>query len=361
LSRLLVDFGVCSLACTPPHVPMPGVLLPLVLLPLASAASADAAVQRRSRGRDLAKVSLAGAASCSLTHTMVVPLDVIKTRLQTQPELAGPRAACRAILAGAERPLRVRAFLHGSRATAAGYWLQGAFKFGGYELCKRAAFGTLRRDEEQGERRARAWRLPVMIGSAATAEVIATFFLCPLETAKLRMQTDAASRAAGLLGTLRHAVASEGVGSLLKGYVPIALRQVPYSSSKLVCFELCASALLGLLARLTTDDDAIVRLRPALVLAAGMGAGICAAIVSQPADVLLTRMYGVPQVTSTAISECVIVDGPIAQMRYLYSLGVRQAFAGLGPRLVMISSMTSVQFLVYDSLRRALGCEPQGH
>mmetsp|Transcript_62881 Transcript_62881/g.187102 ORF Transcript_62881/g.187102 Transcript_62881/m.187102 type:complete len:93 (+) Transcript_62881:480-758(+) len=92
-----------------------------------------------------------------------------------------------------------------------------------------------------------------------------------------------------------------------------------------------------------------------------MGAGICAAIVSQPADVLLTRMYGVPQVTSTAISECVIVDGPIAQMRYLYSLGVRQAFAGLGPRLVMISSMTSVQFLVYDSLRRALGCEPQGH
>eukprot|EP00966_Prymnesium_polylepis_P264885 6119344-Prymnesium_polylepis.1 len=53
---------------------MPGVLLPLVLLPLASAASADAAVQRRSRGRDLAKVSLAGAASCSLTHTMVVPL-----------------------------------------------------------------------------------------------------------------------------------------------------------------------------------------------------------------------------------------------------------------------------------------------
>ena len=69
------------------------------------------------------------------------------------------------------------------------------------------------------------------------------------------MQTDAFSRSAGLLGTLRHTVTDEGFGALFKGYVPIALRQVPYSSTKLVCFELCAAALLGSLARLTSDEE----------------------------------------------------------------------------------------------------------
>ena len=128
-----------------------------------------------------------------------------------------------------------------------------------------------------------------MMGSAAAAEMVATFFLCPLEVGacgarppaspcrtlstslspipqplhpyrraqvvKLRMQTDALSRSAGVVGTIRHTVAREGVSALWKGYVPIALRQVPYSSTKLVCFELCAAALLGGLARITSDEE----------------------------------------------------------------------------------------------------------
>ena len=37
------------------------------------------------------------------------------------------------------------------------------------------------------------------------------------------------------------------------------------------------------------------------------------------------------------------------------SLGVRGAYAGLGPRLVMTSAMTSVQFTIYEGVRRSLG------
>jgi hypothetical protein len=99
----------------------------------ASKAAVDAShcsEKRRREAAYLGKVSLAGAISCSVTHTLVVPLDVIKTKLQMNPQLAGPRQAIRTVIAGADPPFRARAFLHGSRATAAGYFLQGTFKFG---------------------------------------------------------------------------------------------------------------------------------------------------------------------------------------------------------------------------------------
>ena len=43
------------------------------------------------------------------------------------------------------------------------------------------------------------------------------------------------------------------------------------------------------------------------------------------------------------------------QAKYLYSLGLRGAYSGLGPRLVMTSAMTSIQFTIYEGVRSALG------
>ena len=89
-------------------------------------------------------------------------------------------------------------------------------------------------------------------------------------------------------------------------------------------------------------DEARARyLRTAAVLLAGLGAGAAAAVVSQPADVLLTRICGssaVPQLT-----ECLLDTSPAGMARFLWSLGPKECFAGLPPRLAMISAMTSVQ------------------
>ena len=71
---------------------------------------------------------------------------------------------------------------------------------------------------------------------------------------------------------------------------------------------------------------------------------------------LLTRLCGsaTAQVT-TNVAECVIADGVLEQLKYLMSLGLGGMYAGLGPRLVMTSAMTSVQFTIYESVRHALG------
>ena len=136
---------------------------------------------RRSRGqRDyFARIGLSGALACSITHSMVVPLDVIKTRIQTDETLRGFRHAAKTILREQKGPFRARVFLSGASATATGYYLQGGAKFGGYELLKYHIFDRIERIG--GCEAVRRWRLPVMMGAASVAEVFASVMLSPLE------------------------------------------------------------------------------------------------------------------------------------------------------------------------------------
>ena len=136
--------------------------------------------------------------------------------------------------------------------------------------------------------------------------------------------------------------------------------QVPYTACKLVSFELGIAALEQLVAahraRLRRAGlHAPPPPRTAIVLAAGLFAGAGAAVVSQPFDLLLTRICGASTVAT--LTECCLGNGFAEQMRYLVSLGPA-AFTGLAPRLMMISLMTSCQFFLYDALRTALDCPP---
>ena len=104
---------------------------------------------------------------------MVVPIDVVKTRLQMDASLRGPVDAIKSVIAGGhgKGAARLLPFFNGVGATAVGYLAQGAFKFGGYEFFKRSTFAALREQGETGEAIAHHMRLPIMIGSAAAAEV----------------------------------------------------------------------------------------------------------------------------------------------------------------------------------------------
>jgi solute carrier family 25 phosphate transporter 3 len=232
---------------------------------------------------------------------------------------------------------------------------------GGYELCKRQALGALRDAGEVGESIARNFQLPIMLASAACAETFASAALCPLEVIKLRMQTSPHLASLGLRGALVSVVKTDGLRALYRGFTPIALRQVPYTACKLVSFELGIAALQSVVQahreRLLMSGGRSLPEPPrtAIVLTAGLMAGACAAVVSQPFDLLLTRLCG--SNAMAALSECVVDYGLRDQLQYLVSLGPA-AFTGLAPRLVMVSLMTSCQFFLFDSLRCALNCAP---
>ena len=78
------------------------------------------------------RIGAAGAIACSVSHALVVPFDVIKTQMQMQPALNGPRAAASALISQGG----LLSLLRGVRPTALGYFLQGGVKFGSYESLK---------------------------------------------------------------------------------------------------------------------------------------------------------------------------------------------------------------------------------
>lgn len=135
---------------------------------------------------------------------------------------------------------------------------------------------------------------------------------------------------------------------------------MPYTTCKLVGFEILSQLLTRFVAanqaaREREGREPVVLLsRTAIVLSSGLLAGALAAVVSQPFDLLLTRVCGSTSVS--AVTDCVL-PGIASQLQYLRSLGPA-AFTGLAPRLGMVSVMTSCQFFLYDSLRTSLNCAP---
>ena len=79
-----------------------------------------------------ALVAAAGAVSCSCTHSLVVPIDVVKTRLQTDAAVHGPKEAIQSLFASGhgKGAARLLPFFNGVGATAIGYFAQGMIKFG---------------------------------------------------------------------------------------------------------------------------------------------------------------------------------------------------------------------------------------
>merc|ERR1712139_579454 len=158
------------------------------------------------------KGALAGGICCSLTHGAACPIDVVKTRMQLDPIkynqglIGGFRQVIAAEGAGA--------LATGLAPTAVGYFVQGWFKFGGYELFK---VNFAKSYGDQG-----AWDNRFMIGSLASAmaEFIADIFLCPLEATRIRQVSDPEMAKLSLPGAASNIMAADGlIGGFYSGFI----------------------------------------------------------------------------------------------------------------------------------------------
>ena len=85
----------------------------------------------------------------------------------------------------------------------------------------------------------------------------------------------------------------------------------------------------------------------AINLLSGLGAGTVAAIVSQPADTLLSKINKQKAVGNEGIMKRLV--------NLAAELGPAKLFIGLGPRIVMVGTLTAGQFAIYGDIKRALG------
>ena len=227
----------------------------------------------------------------------------------------------------------------GLGATVGGYFIQGWFKFGGVEFFKIKAVSAL------GEEKAWDNKQAIYLASAAAAETIADVFLCPLEAVRIRAVSDP-TWSTGLADGFGKMYAAEGVGGFYAGFGPILLKQVPYTMAKFAVQGNTAEAIYNSMGTSPSEMSSGGNLT--VSLSSGVIAGVAAAIISHPADTLLSK---VNKAGAGGEGTIMVRLANIAKETGFMKL----CTVGLMPRCVMIGTLTAGQFGIFDTVMGALG------
>ncbi|TPX17844.1 uncharacterized protein E0L32_002945 [Thyridium curvatum] len=304
---------------------------------------------------DYVKFFGAGALAATLTHgscptdkplqtpsQAATPIDVVKTRIQVDDALKGYNMvrAGRQIVAGEG----AAALLTGFGPTAVGYLVQGGGKFAGYEFFKRRFISAA-----GGPERATEHRTAIYLAASASAETLADVALCPLEATRIRLVSQRGF-ATGLASGFARLAREEGFRGFYSGFVPLLFKQVPYAVGQFSVHEAAVEMIYRAMgperkARLTHIESTGVE------LSSGIVAGIAAAVLSHPADTLLSAINkGAGDPKQSATSRMFSLAREFGPKRLLLS--------GLGPRVLMTCGLVSGQFVIYAQCKALVGAPP---
>ncbi|OAP65220.1 hypothetical protein AYL99_01192 [Fonsecaea erecta] len=280
---------------------------------------------------------LGGVVACGPTHTLVTPLDLVKTRRQVDPKIYKSNIQGWSSIYAKEG---VRGVFFGWTPTFVGYSFQGLGKYGFYEIFKHLYGDNMFPNSN---------RTLVYLGASATAEFIADMLLCPWEAIKVRMQTTLPPYANNLREGWTKIVDKEGIAGLYKGLYPLWGRQIPYTMCKFATFEETVKVIYKQLGKPKESYNSLQQTGVSFL--AGYIAGIACAIVSHPADVMVSKLNSDRQAGESAGK---------AMSRIYGNIGFTGLWNGLPVRIVMIGTLTGFQWLIYDSFKVWLGLPTTG-
>jgi solute carrier family 25 phosphate transporter 3 len=114
--------------------------------------------------------------------------------------------------------------------------------------------------------------------------------------------------------------------------------------AKFVVFEKVSEAIYSQFDKSTLSDGS----KTGINLGSGLVAGLAAAVISQPADTMLSKInktQGAPG------------EGTVTRLvKIAKELGIRGSYGGIGARLFMVGSITAGQFAIFGDIKRVLGC-----
>jgi len=166
----------------------------------------------------------------------------------------------------------------------------------------------------------------MMIGFLARS--VACTAMIPVTVVKLRSEV---SRKHGNLATKFSGIYTlEGLRGFTKGLLPTILRDAPFSGIYMMLYDVIKKA------ECNTYDSALIN---------GVVAGCIASIITHPADVIKTKMQ-VSSGTKSISTAC---------SRILNRYGPRGFFLGLGVRMLRRSLMAGLAWSVYERAMKRLG------
>lgn len=287
-----------------------------------------------------AKCMLGGALACGVTHAGITPLDVAKCNMQVSPTKYVGLGSSVSLLLKEEG---ANGIWKGFGPTFVGYSFQGMFKYGLYEVFK-DMYSNL-----AGEEAANKYKPAIWLAGSASAEVFADIALCPLEMTKVKIQTSlGGSFPTGFGAAIREMSRTRAetrypFGSL----VPLWSRQIPYTMAKFFFFEKIVQLFYTHVFPEPKDSYSKTT-QLGVTFASGYLAGVVCAIVSHPADSIVSQLGKVENKGKSV--------GAIASEVGLVSLATK----GLGTRVIMIGTLTGFQWWIYDSFKSVMGMGTTG-
>jgi len=286
------------------------------------------------------KCMLGGAVACGFTHAGITPLDVAKCNMQVNPtKYKGLGTTIKTLVAeeGAN------GIWKGFGPTLLGYSLQGMFKYGLYEVFK-DSYQNL-----AGEELSNKYKPAIWLAGSASAEIFADIALCPLEMAKVKIQTSPTGTFPTSFGAAIKEMSRTSAetrfpfGSL----VPLWSRQIPYTMAKFYFFEKIVQ-LFYTHVFIEPKDTYAKTTQLGVTFASGYLAGVVCAIVSHPADSLVSQLGKAGNKGKSL--------GTIANEVGFTTLATK----GLGTRVIMIGTLTGFQWWIYDSFKSVMGLGTTG-
>jgi len=269
------------------------------------------------------KCMIGGILSCGLTHTAVVSLDVVKCNMQTkQPGYTGLVPGLKTLWTTEGAAGMVKGWV----PTLLGYSAQGMFKFGLYEVFKDVYANAFGEDAYLNNKGA------IWLSASASAEFFADVALCPMEMVKVKVQTSPTGTfpiafGAALAEMKKHKVEYRFPwGSLTSLWG----RQIPYTMAKFYFFEKVVELFYKHVFTLPRSDYS-KSTQLSVTFASGYIAGVVCAIVSHPADTMVSQLSKSDNKGKSV--------GQIAKEFGIGNLFVK----GLPTRILMIGTLTGLQ------------------
>ncbi|CAO1614089.1 unnamed protein product [Sympodiomycopsis kandeliae] len=291
-------------------------------------------------GLDYVRFFASGGLCATATHGAMVPLDVLKTRIQLESK-GSPLNSMGSMAKHVIKTEGPAGLMTGFGATSVGYLVQGGAKFAGFEFFK-AKFAKAAGSQAEAQK----YRTAIYIGGAASAELVATTLLTPLEAARIRAVSER-NYAKNFIGALGRMASEGGIGALYAGYIPILFKQIPFTIAQFVTNENMHELVKNTPSLHNFSQSGKVG-EVAIDLGCGLTSGVAAAVVSHPADTLLSKINKGGGGSGSAMSKLAVSAKEV---------GFAGMWAGLGTRIVMTALLISSQFGLYGQFKKAFGAQ----
>jgi len=242
----------------------------------------------------------------------------------------------------------IQTLLSGLGPTTFGYLLEGSMKFGIYEVTKPIVGNALSWTASMVCMEFLKSKLLVYGIAGIIAGIAASFVICPMEAIRIRLVADSHLASNGWILAGFRMFQKEGSHGMWKGLHAMLWKQVPYTVTKNVSFDLFTT-----LAYSTVKSfgyHICNHFKFWIPLFAAMLTSILSAVSSQPGDVLLSLVNA--------------NEGDV-RIRDLFNTimkrdGMKGFFVGMRARLIHVGTIVTTQLILYDFVKRICGIAATG-